>query len=119
LLTILLTPLPLLQSDPELLAALDELRFGDKLSDATRMLVSELQRPLPDDGIQATHLFPRREEVCALTFVCAHTAGLADCSACTCRCAHTPPQAKTLNSAAFAWLPGPVLQFPAIDRRVT
>lgn len=50
------------QSDPELLEALNELRIG-RMSTATQLLLSELQRPLPDDGIAATHLYPHKVDV--------------------------------------------------------
>jgi hypothetical protein len=50
------------QSDPDLLDALNELRLG-RMTERTRCLLSECKRPLPNDGIGATHLFPRNEDV--------------------------------------------------------
>jgi hypothetical protein len=50
------------QSNPQLLEALNELRIG-RLSASTQLLLSECQRPLPDDGITATHLFPHKQDV--------------------------------------------------------
>jgi hypothetical protein len=51
-----------LQSDPELLTALNEMRLG-RMTEHTRWLLSECKRPLPDDGISATHLFPHKKDV--------------------------------------------------------
>lgn len=50
------------QSDPELLDALNELRLGS-MTERTCCLLSECKRPLPDDGIGATHLFPVKKDV--------------------------------------------------------
>lgn len=33
------------------------------MSRTTQMLLEEVKRPLPDDGITATHLYPRRHDV--------------------------------------------------------
>lgn len=52
----------LLQADPELINALNRLRLG-QMDRRTEMLLSELKRPLPDDGIAATHLYPRKDDV--------------------------------------------------------
>lgn len=41
---------------------LNEMRFG-RLTPASIRTFHELARPIPDDGIEATELFPRREEV--------------------------------------------------------
>lgn len=51
-----------LQADPELIGALNRLRLG-QMDRATEMLLSELKRPLPDDGISATRLFPHNHDV--------------------------------------------------------
>jgi hypothetical protein len=53
------------QSDLELLDTLNELRLG-RMTERMRCLLSECKRPLPDDGIGATHLFPRNEDVSAI-----------------------------------------------------
>ncbi|KAH0602822.1 uncharacterized protein H6S33_008472 [Morchella sextelata] len=51
------------QRDPEFAAILNEMRLG-KLSDASIAVFRRLSRPLKyDDGIQATELFPTRQEV--------------------------------------------------------
>lgn len=50
------------QSDPDLVRALNEVRLG-QMSRTTQMLLEEVKRPLPDDGITATHLYPRRHDV--------------------------------------------------------
>jgi hypothetical protein len=51
-----------LQSDVDLLTALNELRLGLK-SQTTNLMLSELVRPLPDDGITPTYLFPHNQDV--------------------------------------------------------
>lgn len=51
-----------LQADPELIDALNRLRLG-QLDRKTEMMLSEMKRPLPDDGIAATHLYPLKRDV--------------------------------------------------------
>lgn len=51
------------QSDPEFVDMLNEMRFG-RLSDQSVQKFMRLSRPLQyDDGVSATELFPRREDV--------------------------------------------------------
>ncbi|EUC55635.1 DNA helicase (PIF1), putative [Rhizoctonia solani AG-3 Rhs1AP] len=50
------------QKDPRFVDMLNEMRFG-RLTPASTRTFYELSRPIPDDGIQATELFPRREDV--------------------------------------------------------
>ncbi|CAE6486407.1 unnamed protein product [Rhizoctonia solani] len=50
------------QKDPRFVDMLNEMRFG-RLTPASIRTFYELSRPIPDDGIQATELFPRRDDV--------------------------------------------------------
>ncbi|CAE7183572.1 unnamed protein product [Rhizoctonia solani] len=50
------------QKDPRFVDMLNEMRFG-RLSPSSIRTFYELSRSIPDDGIQATELFPRREDV--------------------------------------------------------
>ncbi|CEL61663.1 DNA repair and recombination protein pif1, mitochondrial OS=Schizosaccharomyces pombe (strain 972 / ATCC 24843) GN=pif1 PE=1 SV=1 [Rhizoctonia solani AG-1 IB] len=50
------------QKDPRFVDMLNDMRFG-RLTPSSIRTFYELSRPIPDDGIQATELFPRREDV--------------------------------------------------------
>ncbi|KAF8749153.1 ATP-dependent DNA helicase [Rhizoctonia solani] len=50
------------QKDPRFVDMLNEMRFG-RLTPSSIRTFYELSRSIPDDGIQATELFPRREDV--------------------------------------------------------
>ncbi|CAE6398339.1 unnamed protein product [Rhizoctonia solani] len=50
------------QKDPRFVDMLNEMRFG-RLTPSSIRTFYELSRPIPDDGIQATELFPRRDDV--------------------------------------------------------
>ncbi|KAJ1306990.1 hypothetical protein OPQ81_007970 [Rhizoctonia solani] len=50
------------QKDPRFVDMLNEMRFG-RLTPSSIRTFYELSRPIPNDGIDATELFPRREDV--------------------------------------------------------